>query len=205
MIGRILTPRQIKSLPLTKTERDHRSRTRKGLHVFLSYYMTLFKELGNEEQVQVVLLNNARKIDETADAISIDSTDTAYQQQHNVEFVEVVRCAFRQWRLMHPSTKEAWEKRAERLNSRKLPGWLVTIPKGLKDSSIVIKSISLEWELLVKVFKEAIERPPSKETLEKNLTYRFGKERVHIRSQTYKAFTMTYLLNHYLFGEDYEM
>ena len=61
MIGRILTPQQIKSLPLTKTERDHRSRTRKGLHVFLSYYMTLFKELGDEEQVQVVLMNNAKK------------------------------------------------------------------------------------------------------------------------------------------------
>lgn len=204
LIGRILTPRQIKSLPLTKTERDHRSRTRKGLHVFLSYYMTLFKELGDEEQVQVVLMNNARKIDENADAVSIDSTDTAYQQQHNVEFVEVVRCAFRQWRFMGPYSKEAWEKRAEKLNSRKLPGWLVSIPNALKNGSIVMKSISLEWELLVKVFKEAIERPPSKETLEKNLSYCFGKEKVEMRSQTYKSFTMTYLLNHYLFGEDYE-
>ena len=139
-----------------------------------------------------------------ADAVSIDSTDTAYQQQHNVEFVEVVRCAYRKWRFMGPYSKEAWEKQAKRLNSRKLPGWLVSIPNALKDSSIVMKSISLEWELLVKVFKEAIERPPSKETLEKNLSYCFGKERVLMRSQTYKSFTMTYLLNHYLFGEDYE-
>ena len=53
------------------------------------------------------------------------------------------------------------------MNLGKLPGWLVLIPNALKDSSIVMKSISLDWELLVKVFKEAIERPPSKETLEK--------------------------------------
>ena len=203
MINGIVTPRQIKSLPLTKTERDHRSRTRKGLHVFMSYYMTLFKELGDEEQVEQVLMNNVRSINENADAMSIDSTDTAYQKEHQVEFVEVVRCAFCQWQLMGPYTKEAWEKRAEKLNSRKLPGWLVSIPKELKDSSIVMKLISLEWELLGKVFKEAIERPPSKETLEKNLSYRFGKETVQLRSQTYKSFSMTYLLNHYLFGEDY--
>ena len=130
MINGILTPRQIKSLPLTKTERDHRSRTRKGLHVFLSYYMTLFKELGDEQQVEQVFINNARKIDENADAVSIDSTDTVYQQQHHVEFVEVVRCAFRQWRLMGPLSKESWEKRAERLNSQKLPGWLVSVLKN---------------------------------------------------------------------------
>ena len=79
LIGRILTPRQIKSLPLTKTERDHRSRTRKGLHVFLSYYMTLFKELGDEEQVQQVVMNNNQKIYNNTDAMSIDSTDDAYQ------------------------------------------------------------------------------------------------------------------------------
>ena len=58
-----------------------------------------------------------------------------------------------------------------------------------------MKSISLEWELLVKAFKEAVEREPPKE--QKNVTYQFGNETVMMNSQTYKKFTMTLLLKVY--------
>ena len=193
-----LTLRQIKQLPLTRKERDHRSRTRKGLHVYISYYFYLFSELTAEQQEEHIVSNNVR---DDSDVISIaDSTDTAYDNP-NIKFEEVVRCAYRQWRYMSAPLKSAWEKRAESLNAMKLPGWILNLPPKLSTKSIVMESISLEWNMLVKVFKEAISRAPPAE--ERKLKYVFGKEVVELNTQTYKKFTMTLLLNSYLFGENY--
>ena len=103
---------------------------------------------------------------------------------------------------MSECSRKAWDKRAERLNSRKLSGWLVTIPPKIANVNVVMESISLEWEKLRKMFKNAIERP-SKRTITDPIFYKFGSERVELRSQTYKKFDMTLLLRNYLFGEDF--
>ena len=104
---------------------------------------------------------------------------------------------------MGPFSREAWEKRAEKLNARKLPGWIIGLPKEVENLNAVKKSLSLEWELIVKTFKEAIQRVPTKNNSDKELSYRFAKETVKLQSQTYKTFCMTYLMRLYLFGEDY--
>ena len=83
----------------------------------------------------------------------------------------------------------------------KLPGWILNVPPQLSSKSIVMKSLSLEWEMIVKVFKEAISSAPPTE--DQNMSYIFGKEVVELKSQTYKKFAMTLLLNTYLFGENY--
>ena len=168
----------------------------------MSYYMTLFKELTDEEKVEQVTHHNVRSSELiTDDSISIDSTMPGYEEMNNVKFVEIVKCAFKQWRYMSVNSREAWNRRADKLNAKKLPGWVMNLPKNIT-KSVVMKSISLEWELLVKAFKEAVEREPPKE--QKNVTYQFGNETVTMKSQTYKKFTMTLLLKVYLFGEDYE-
>ena len=164
--------------------------------------MTLFKELTDEEKVEQVTHHNVRSSELiTDDSISIDSTMPGYEEMNNVKFVEIVKCAFKQWRYMSVNSREAWNRRADKLNAKKLPGWVMNLPKKITNS-VVMKSISLEWELLVKAFKEAVEREPPKE--QKNVTYQFGNETVTMKSQTYKKFTMTLLLKVYLFGEDYE-
>ena len=82
--GANLSPRQIRLLPLSKKERDHRSRNRKGIHVFLSRYISYFQQLSLKEQEESVTMHNVRTYD---DDISVDSTDTIV---NNVKFVEVM-------------------------------------------------------------------------------------------------------------------
>lgn len=194
--GANLSPRQIRLLLLSKKERDHRSRNRKRIHVFLSRYICYFQHLSFEEQEELVTVHNVRTYN---DALSVDSTDTIV---NNVKFVEVMKIAFRQWRYMAECSKTAWNKRAERLNLRKLPGWLVTIPPKIANINVVMESILLEWEKLRKMFKNAIERP-SKRTITDPIFYKYGSERVELKTQTYKKFDMTLLLRNYLFGEDF--
>ena len=93
-----LTPRQIRLLPLNDKEVKHCSRTQKGLHVFLSRYITSFFNATIERQQELVELHNVRTYNN--DAISIDSTDTAFQEYDKVTMGEVMKIAFRQWRYM---------------------------------------------------------------------------------------------------------
>ena len=170
----------------------------------MSRYITCFFNATIERQQELVELHNVRTYNN--DAISIDSTDTAFQEYDKVTMGEVMKIAFRQWRYMPIASKKAWGLRADRLNARKLPGWLVSIPPQISNVNVVMESISLEWEALRKVFKEAIERAPAKNGLipQSNLIYTFGSERVEMKSQTYKTFSITLLLKYYLFGEDFD-
>ena len=59
----------------------------------------------------------------------------------------------------------------------------MNLPPKLSTKSIVMESISLEWNMIVKVFKEAISRAPPAE--ERNMKYVFGKEVVELKTQTY--------------------
>ena len=113
----------------------------------------------------MALIHNVRTL--TNDNISIpDSTDTGYDEDvDKVKLGEAIRLAFKQWRYMAKINRCAWNKRADRLNKRKLPGWIVKMPSKILNAEVVMKSLSLEWEGIVKVLKEAIERKPKNDKI----------------------------------------
>ena len=49
----VLTRSEVTNLTFSTKEKLHRSRNRKGYHVFLSWYFGEVKGLGNDEKLQV--------------------------------------------------------------------------------------------------------------------------------------------------------
>ena len=192
----LYTSREIMSLPMNRIEIDHRSRKRKGLHVCMSRCVHDFRVLSKERQKELLIKSNIRN--EESDDGSVDSTDTLYDPP--IVWGEIQKFCFQKWRETTARCKSAWSRRADRLNRRKLPGLVVTLPVEI-DKNDIMQSLSMEWEGLVKTFKRSIcSAPKSTDSI---LEYKFGPERVCIRSQSYKTFNLTLLLKLILFGRDY--
>lgn len=86
------------------------------------------------------------------------------------------------------------------LNAHPIPGRFYHIPNKLRHNLMphVLQEISLDWEHMVQVLKNAITRPP-KRGLSKD-TVMFGKERVVMWSQAYRSTFLSLLLKYTLFG-----
>ena len=109
-----------------------------------------------------------------------------------------------------PDLRKAWEKRAQRLNRRKLPGELKEVPMELpqhdnneKNETDVLKtnvmmSITSEWEGIVAVLKNCIRRKPK--TLDSIATQQFGHEKVTLGTQSHREMQMSCLLHLTMFG-----
>ena len=195
----LYTSREIMSLSMNRIELDHRSRKRKGLHVFMSRCAHEFRALSKERQSELLISSNIRNEERDDGDCSVDSTDTLYDPP--IVWREIQKLCFQKWRDTTARCKMAWSRRADRLNRRKLPGLVVTLPVEI-DKIAIMQSLSIEWEGLVKILKRSIcSAPKSTDSI---LEYKFGSERVCIRSQSYKTLNLSLLLKRTLFGIDYK-
>ena len=194
----LYTSREIMSLPLNRVELAHRGRKRRGLHVFMSRCAHEFRALSKDTQKELLIDSNIRNEEGDDGDCSLDSTDTLYDQP--IVWREIQKLCFQKWRETTVRCKSAWARRADRLNRRKLPGLVVTLPVEI-DKIAIMQSLSMEWEGLVKIFKRSICTAPK--SIDSILEYKFGSERVCIHSQSFKTFNLSLLLKLTLFGRDY--
>ena len=210
----VSTPLEILKLRLNKKEREHRSRKRLGFHVYLSRFFFDFKCLEPQEQHNIIYQSLGIKLGLLAlgDDDSIDSTDSIWS--YGVSHRLVFRAACHRWsHELTADLRKAWEKRAQRLNRRKLPGELKEVPMELlqhdnneKNEIDVLKtnvmmSLTSEWEGIVVMLKNCIRRKPK--TLDSITTRQFGHEKVTLGTQSYREIQMSYLLHLTIFGRDF--
>lgn len=179
-------------------KKKNRGRNRCGYGVFLSMFFVDFKTLSPDTKSELLVAHAVREDDEI-DLISIDSTLTP-PDRVPPSVHEVIRLAARHWRLLPPSVTDAWNERAEILNSRPLSGKFIKIPKVIKVSSDVIKSMTLDWEEFTRQFTDSIRRNPKKGDSERR--FKFGNKTVTLHNMTYKNTYLSFLLKLCLFGRD---
>ena len=107
---------------------------------------------------------------------------------------------------MGEERKEGWRIRATNLNSRILPEKFYEVP-GVIDGNggnqlrkWVMKSLSIEWGKIVKVFRSAICRTPRVD--DSNMIRKIGGERVVMKHQIFRQTTLSTLMRVIMFGED---
>ena len=111
------------------------------------------------------------------------------------------------WRKENEKTKMAWKERAFGLNLRPIPGVLMEPPNHLSLSSFassVYRSMAMEWEQVVSLFRRAIVHQKARTT--DNLctnTYVFGDERVTLGSQVLRSFKLSQIISLTIFGPDF--
>ena len=74
---------------------------------------------------------------------------------------------------------------------------------GRKNNSLqdsVKDSLSFEWNLVVAFFRNMVTRVPK--NTDSVLIYKFGNERVTVRSQMYRNYRLPYLIELSIFGND---
>ena len=212
-----VTEELIQSAPLTLKERKHRSRVRRGIHVYLSRYLADFKALDNEAK-QVLLQRIPGYEDfgiKEGDLESIDSIDSVDSVVDAiVTHQHAMKIAFYNWsHWIDAGLKIAWSDRADALNERRVPGLYVKIPADLGvDEEVtrnVLRAMSMDWSNMVRLLRQCITRKPK--TIDSQVICCFGDERVKIGSQTLRSFNLPFLLRLSLFGEnnrklyDYEL
>lgn len=121
-----------------------------------------------------------------------------------VTHVDVMRLECCQWRDLHPCMVNAWKLHADSLNSQPIPGRFYQLPPQVARDLMgnVLEGMTLDWERFVRIMKAAITRPPKRNLSSRVLM--FGKERVHLLSQTYRAPYMNLLLRKTIFGIDFK-
>ena len=112
------SPAEIFNLPYNFKERAHRSRTRLGFHVYLSWYIAELRVLPKSAQLELVKgreLRVANLLDLTLDVGSevidlydsdVDSTDTPVEQKP-IKGFELMRVAGSHWNGLEESTRKA--------------------------------------------------------------------------------------------------
>lgn len=189
----------ILTLPLTRTERNHKSRDRHGYHLFFSYFYHQFKQLQEEEKVELLRLEGI-----WSHAV-IDADDASFDSLLTVEVVkcqDIMKLAGMRWRALNEDRKVAWCQRATIQNNRpRTDGRIVVIPPSLTLPSLmenILHSISKDWQAIVSHFRSAIMRKPKNGN--SLMSYKFGKERTILYSQLYRKFHINYLLETTIFG-----
>ena len=209
-----LNRNDIVTMPYNFKETQHRSRKRLGYHVFLSRYVTDFKEMPKIQQLQIVKgqqwvedhgganLRNPGLTDGDEDS---DFSVATYDEiaETCVRSFELVSCAGAHWRFLSLALKEAWKLRALRLNKRALPAKFTFIPHVLKEDfkSKVLQSLTNEWFVSGTNMKRSIMKAPRREL--SAMVYVFGSERIELLSKTYRVFYMSDLLKECIFGDNF--
>ena len=103
------------------------------------------------------------------------------------------------WRLTD-EVRTAWKDRAWFLNLRDIPGELKSLPEIFTDCNI-LRSINLEIDQLQKNFRSAILWQPNWDV--SKYVHVFATERVKMATQTFRSFTMSLLLQLFIFGPDF--
>ena len=208
------SPAEIFNLPYNFKERAHRSRTRLGFHVYLSWYIPEFRVLPKNAQLELVKgreLRVANLVDLTVnvgpevielDDSSFDSTDTP-EEQKPIKGFELMRVAGFHWNGLEEYTRIAWKNRAKKLNRRVLPGKFTRVPLNFAAGEMsfeeaALSSMSNEWySAAVNIQRSLVRRPRAEMS---RLQYMIGKERVLLLTQTYRVFQITDLVKFALFG-----
>ena len=191
----------ILTLPLTTTERYHKSRDRLSYHLFTSYFHHQFKELQEEEKVAVLRAEGVW----LPEVIDVDDEDASFGSLDTVEVVrckDVMKLAGMRWRALSVDKKMAWSDRATEQNNRpRTDGKVVVIPPSLLIPSLMdnlLHSLTKDWQAMVSHFRSAVMRKPKNGN--SLMSYKFGKERIVLYSQPYRKFHLNHLLETTLFG-----
>ena len=194
----ILTVDQIIELPLSTKEKYSTSRSRLGYHVFISWYFGEFKALSEESRREIV----AEFVED--DVQSLDSIATPPNNRMHVSLS--MKAAARFWANSTEDHRNAWRLRANQLNQMILPGSFKKIPPPIFVDGIdenVRHSLQSDWLFVMKKLRSMIVKKPQAHLA--SMTYKFGKERVQIKSQSFASFQLNYLINLCIFGKDYNL
>ena len=141
---------EVTLLPLNHKEVEHRSRSRRGFHVYLSRIFFDFKT-QTDTQKRDELSSVSDGISQTCyeSVVSIDSVDSIEVIKH----IEVMRLACHRWRRLSEDMVNAWKKWAENLNRRPIPGRFYSLPPQVSDNLLenVLASMTLDWEKIVRI------------------------------------------------------
>ena len=160
----------VRNLRINQREREIKNRKRLGFSVYFSRYFFDFNQLTLQQQQQHIFESSgtrvgAFRVQIDDDNSSIDSTNSIWKEK--VSFHDIHRAACFNWRNnLSEEVKNAWVRRARKLNSRKLPGRFLQIPfnvgregcNTLENS--VLDSISFEWDTVAGFFKNFLTRIP---------------------------------------------
>lgn len=125
----LLSPQEVRQLPMNTKEKEHRSRKRRAFNVFLSRGVENLLSLSNDRQRELYHAEFGNHAG-ASDCDSIDSTDTLYMESLNapLKYRFLMKIVCKQWERIGGEKKKAWEDRATFLNSRNLPGAIYSIP-----------------------------------------------------------------------------
>lgn len=174
---------EIRYLPLSTHEVQHKSRSRKGYHVYLSNYFLQFSSLSYEQKNEVMMEHGVwlRPLDD-------DSIDSVMTPQTPMSY-EVMKAASRNWSLiLEDELKIGWKLRAEDLNSRPPnDGKFVLIPysvgSNLQDN--ILCALNTDWLYVVSMIRSTVLRKKERSMKYLNRKYKFGSEVVKLNSQAY--------------------
>ena len=203
----------IRNLQYNRREIESKNRKRLGFHVYLSRFFYDFYYLSLPEQHKYIFRTIGVRLGFlrttlAEDDRSVDSTDSVLKE--NVKMHDIMRAACFRWKfILTLESKNAWKKRAKKLNNRKLPGKYIRLPDEMQESNgctntlekNVLESLSMEYDTLVCFFRNCITRQPK--LLLSSRTYKFGDESVLVGTQTYRDFKLSHLLSISLFGNNY--
>ena len=104
------------------------------------------------------------------------------------------------WRRSGPEARACWNEKAAYLNSLHPDGVFVRVPRGIKDfMTSALRSVTAELTELAKCFRSALLRAPSKGS--NSCVRSFGPERFIFRTQSFRSFSISLLLQEMIFGE----
>ena len=136
------------------------------------------------------------------DDISIDSfVGELIPRMH-----EIMKAAARNWHNINLNYKEAWKTRAINLNSRpRNDGKITSLPSSLEDQQLnktIMDSLTMEWINMAKMLKTAIMSNciGSSIIATSEKRYKFGREKIELKSQSYRSFFLTKLMQVTIFG-----
>ena len=190
----------ILNLPLSEKEREHKSRNRIGPHVFLSRFFFDFKKLSPDEKTDLIYGASGTAPSPYDD---IDSVDTPPDQR--IPVGEISRKAWHHYRCLPADMKEAWGKRARKLNKLPVPGRVTVLPREIEEYQIqdlLTVTITDEWQRSTKILHNALRKdPPAGQAMQ---TLCFGKEKVLLGTQAIRTLPLSPLVRRVLFGQDFQ-
>ena len=203
-------PQEILTLPLSTSETNTRSRKLNGCHLYISRWHRSFKLLHRDEQVQIrneIIggggIENVMLHCLSSDEESLDSTDSRIDAPITAH--DRMKLAWISWRSLPQLSKISWKQRSISLNRRPIPGILTQPPNQysmLSFYSSVFRSMAIEWEQIVGIFRRMILFPrPRNDLLTKS--YKFGTENVVVGNQIYRCFRLSHLIVLTLFGPEF--
>ena len=187
---------EIIALPLSLKEEAHESRSRKGRHVFISRYFLDYSVLSVEEKISLfgVLI---------PDDLSINSVDTPPEVQALPKVWIILGKSQKVYSTLSAKVQGAWDERAAYLNSRPLPGKLISLPQAVLTPSLkcnMVTGLHLDWKHFVRQMVQATIRQPRGGLSLKE--YKFGLEKVTLRRQKFCRSYLNYNLRLTLFGQN---